>query len=208
MSDYVLYHHGIKGMRWGVRRYQNKDGSLTPAGKKRQAKQDYRNAKDSAFAKYEKSIGSIEKGYKRGQMLSKKDQAREEAAENEYNKAAAKAKSDYKKAKADIKSEKRAARLQKKYPGKSIESIDKYYDEQKKSRKMLRTAAGAKIVSRAMNGMGQSLYNKYKDGASPAGVNAIRGLGYASKALKLIGDATTVSAYANQFKAYQEFMLS
>lgn len=30
-----LYHHGVKGMRWGVRRYQNKDGSLTPAGKKR-----------------------------------------------------------------------------------------------------------------------------------------------------------------------------
>ena len=30
-----LQHWGIKGMRWGVRRYQNKDGSLTPAGKKR-----------------------------------------------------------------------------------------------------------------------------------------------------------------------------
>ena len=30
-----LYHWGIKGMKWGVRRYQNKDGSLTPAGKKR-----------------------------------------------------------------------------------------------------------------------------------------------------------------------------
>lgn len=30
-----LEHHGIKGMRWGVRRYQNKDGSLTPRGKKR-----------------------------------------------------------------------------------------------------------------------------------------------------------------------------
>ena len=29
-----LYHHGIKGMKWGVRRYQNKDGSLTSAGKK------------------------------------------------------------------------------------------------------------------------------------------------------------------------------
>lgn len=32
--DY-LAHHGVKGMKWGVRRYQNADGSLTPAGKKR-----------------------------------------------------------------------------------------------------------------------------------------------------------------------------
>lgn len=33
--SYELYHHGVKGQRWGIRRYQNKDGSLTPAGKKR-----------------------------------------------------------------------------------------------------------------------------------------------------------------------------
>lgn len=30
-----LYHYGVKGMKWGVRRYQRKDGSLTAAGKKR-----------------------------------------------------------------------------------------------------------------------------------------------------------------------------
>ena len=30
-----LYHHGIKGQKWGVRRYQNKDGSLTELGKQR-----------------------------------------------------------------------------------------------------------------------------------------------------------------------------
>ena len=28
-----LYHHGIKGQKWGIRRYQNEDGSLTPEGK-------------------------------------------------------------------------------------------------------------------------------------------------------------------------------
>ena len=31
----ILCHHGIKGQKWGVRRYQNKDGSLTKAGKER-----------------------------------------------------------------------------------------------------------------------------------------------------------------------------
>lgn len=36
MNNTVLAHHGIKGMKWGVRRFQNKDGSLTAAGKKRE----------------------------------------------------------------------------------------------------------------------------------------------------------------------------
>lgn len=35
-----LYHHGVKGMKWGVRLYQRKDGSLTALGKKRRARED------------------------------------------------------------------------------------------------------------------------------------------------------------------------
>lgn len=41
-SDY-LAHHGVKGMRWGIRRYQREDGSLTSAGKKQKLKNERKN---------------------------------------------------------------------------------------------------------------------------------------------------------------------
>lgn len=46
-----LYHWGIKGMKWGVRRYQNKDGSLTAAGKKRKRDNWSEDAKTAAEIK-------------------------------------------------------------------------------------------------------------------------------------------------------------
>ena len=38
-----LYHWGIKGMKWGVRRYQSRDGTLTSAGRKRYSTDDYKS---------------------------------------------------------------------------------------------------------------------------------------------------------------------
>lgn len=94
--EYELYHHGVKGMKWGVR--------------KKKAKTAYKNATNKAFAKYERDIAEVEKGYKRGQMLSEKDQAREAKIESQYAKSVAKAKATYKKEKQNIASEKKAVR--------------------------------------------------------------------------------------------------
>ena len=49
--EYELNHSGVKGMKWGVRRYQNADGSLTPEGKKRYSDGADANAGGSASAK-------------------------------------------------------------------------------------------------------------------------------------------------------------
>lgn len=74
--DGELYHHGTKGMKWGIRRYQNKDGSLTPAGRKRY------NAEVESLKNREKVIKNKERvKSQRAKLAEKKAEldAREEA---------------------------------------------------------------------------------------------------------------------------------
>ena len=73
-----LYHHGVKGMHWGVRRYQNKDGSLTPAGKKRYGygENDYDYGKDIVDgvkvkrASKESSVEDYQRAIKKAKSVS------------------------------------------------------------------------------------------------------------------------------------------
>ena len=74
-----LYHHGIKGQRWGIRRYQNPDGSLTPAGMRHYGRQAKKDAKEYARAKMFYGEGA---GNRRKLIKAKV----EERSKNEYYK--------------------------------------------------------------------------------------------------------------------------
>ena len=66
-NTYELEHAGIKGMKWGVRRYQNPDGSLTPEGKLR-----YNESGVKGQNKYERrrrsAYNSTEKRFEKGKI--------------------------------------------------------------------------------------------------------------------------------------------
>lgn len=83
MSLY-LQHHGIKGQRWGVRRYQNEDGSLTSAGKKR-----YNGYDPTATVKKSKTTKMYERLAERGLKNAKLQDHNYEKTGDEYHKRSA-----------------------------------------------------------------------------------------------------------------------
>lgn len=75
MENNQLYHHGIRGMKWGIRRFQNKDGSLTKAGKKRYKDQDKDDKPEDIETKKQRILKShsAEALYKNKDMFTDKE---------------------------------------------------------------------------------------------------------------------------------------
>lgn len=100
MENNELSHHGIKGQKWGVRRYQNKDGSLTPLGERRRGIQDVKSGASDAIKKLRsKGKAAIETAKqrkaeadkKRADEAAKKEREAREAAERDRAERRAKA---------------------------------------------------------------------------------------------------------------------
>ncbi len=101
MDNEYIAHHGIKGQKWGIRRFQNANGSLTPAGKAR-----YKTAGSLQYPSYEemqKTVKqkSMEKSYDKA--LDRKDTKQKisdaQSAINQTNNAINSMKNSYRDAK-------------------------------------------------------------------------------------------------------------
>ena len=83
-----LYHHGTKGMKWGVRRYQNKDGSLTNAGKKRyrEVRDDFDRKRDAKRREKERGNSTTKAQDTELAKRLMREEIKDAKLKNEYNK--------------------------------------------------------------------------------------------------------------------------
>lgn len=129
MSDYLI-HHGIQGQKWGVRRYQNEDGSLTSAGKRRYGYGDPSKVSNSKFARgVTRMLNDQEKALRRASVEEHENLNR--AAK--YGKKADKA---YTKALDKVENKNRYSRNMNKY-NKLVEKEHEYAEKAKANRKFI-----------------------------------------------------------------------
>jgi hypothetical protein len=155
-----LYHHGIKGQRWGIRRYQNYDGSYTQAGLKRyyKAEGEYNDAKanyKSTKAAYRSGNASkYDVNVAKNNYKTSKRNLNKHYKHLKQDKLGDEGKQLYAKGKRITNNAAEAARLQ--IATSAAAYIAYYYG------KNLKVAAAIAVGGTAMN-MGKALVNEYQD---------------------------------------------
>lgn len=168
MVNKELYHYGKLGMKWGVRRYQNKDGSLTAAGKKRYA----RDAREKEFDKYDEDSGTYYKQSKKNGRSDLSVDAKRYATE------------DLERTKGLVDSSRNLSSELKRVTDKSINNTPRTrMDLSNMSDKELRDQINRELLER-----------QYNDVFNPPQVS--KGKQYASKVLETAGDVLVVTGSA------------
>jgi hypothetical protein len=85
-EELYLEHHGIKGMKWGVRRFQNEDGSYTSAGKRRYDIKEAKANLKSAKKEFRQANRTQVKGLMAGRDYQRKVESRERKIQTAQNK--------------------------------------------------------------------------------------------------------------------------
>lgn len=186
-----LYHWGIKGMKWGVRRYQNKDGSLTDAGGKRYNGKDYEPRK---------SIGQKIKDYKTS-VKRKKNLKKAREARVEKKKQEAEQKAAAEKRKKDIESGKISA---KNMTSEELnERINKLNLEVKYKNLMAETRPDAKFVAKGKEFINDMWDKSIKPAVTEASKDLFKDvlLKEGKKALGLDKKDKSLETLANEWKS-------
>ena len=157
MESNALMHYGVKGMRWGVRRYQNADGTLTDAGKRKQAKA------------YQKELNKAEEKSARLYGATYSNMAARDYAGEQYSKASAKynrISQEERGTKSAIKQRKKAEEWAKRYASsdKRVQDLDrKYYESLVEQSDIIKKISSDKSYITSYSTGNANAYASYKD---------------------------------------------
>lgn len=188
INNNYLAHHGVKGMKWGVRRYQNKDGGLTYAGRKHLLKEEYKSAKKAADRQYTKAAETWDKTTNRGVISNKKaDKALDDAADK-WAVERKSAKQSYKQQKSEMK--------------KAYKQSDEYKAKRKKAIKIGAAVAGTTLAAYGAYKVSQVVRDKNMSIAYEAGQKSVqRNINMMDKLFKDAVNNKEVQSYSYKINA-------